>query len=450
MTDKTSLPTMPAEAPPEAPKKSKKGWVWLLILIAAAVGAYYLWPKGTNAAGATPAPGTGPGGGKKGRGGASPVVGAKARRGNIGVYVTGPGTVTPLYTVTVKSRVDGQLMQVNYNEGDLVHKGDVLAIIDQRPYQAALDQAKGQKMRDEANLQNANVDLKRYEGLLAQNAVPEQTFATQKSLVQQLEGTVKIDQALIDSATVNLNYCTIRADITGRVGLRLVDPGNIVHASDANGLVVITQVQPITVVFPVVEDKLPEVLRRWHAGEKLRAELYDRADQKKIADAVLKTVDNQIDPTTGNIRLRAETPNENETLFPDQFVNVHLLVQEKTGVVLAPTATIQRSNASTYVYLVKPDSTVTVRQVTTGVSEGEDTEITSGLDAGDVVVLSGVDRLTEGAKVNVQIPGSSGRGAAQGQFTGQGQNPGGNPGGGSGGGRKGGHKKGQDTQGKGQ
>src|SRR5579883_3075584 len=161
MTDKTSLPTMPAEAPPEAPKKSKKGWVWLLILIAAAVGAYYLWPKGTNAAGATPAPGTGPGGGKKGRGGASPVVGAKARRGNIGVYVTGPGTVTPLYTVTVKSRVDGQLMQVNYNEGDLVHKGDVLAIIDQRPYQAALDQAKGQKMRDEANLQNANVDLKR-------------------------------------------------------------------------------------------------------------------------------------------------------------------------------------------------------------------------------------------------------------------------------------------------
>jgi len=437
---------MPAEAPQKAPGKSK-GWVWLLLLVVIGAGAYYLWPKGTNAAGSTPAPGSG--GGKKGRGGASPVVAVKVRRGSIGVYVTGPGTVTPLYTVTVKSRVDGQLMRVNYNEGDLVHQGDVLAIIDQRPYQAALDQATGQKIRDQATLDNANVDLKRYTDLLAQNAVPEQTYATQKALVQQLEGTVKVDQAMIDSAQVNWNYCTIKADITGRVGLRLVDPGNIVHASDTNGLVVITQVQPITVVFPVVEDKLPEVLRRWHAGEKLRAELWDRADQHKIGDAILKTVDNQIDPTTGNIRLRAETPNENETLFPDQFVNVHLLVQEKTGAVLAPSATIQRSNASTYVYLVKPDNTVTVRQVTAGVSEGDDTEITSGLDAGDTVVLSGVDRLTEGAKVNVQLQGAGGRGGRAAAGSTAGEPSAGNTGGGSSG-RKGGHKKGQDSQGKGQ
>ena len=453
MNVNTSLPSAQKDASRQAPRKSKQGRILLfLLLVGAAAGAYYLWPKGTNAAGTTPSPGAG--GGKKGRGGATPVVAVKIRRGNIGVYVTGPGTITPIYTVLVRSRVDGQLMKVNYNEGDLVHKGDELALIDPRPYQATLDQATGQKSRDEATLSNAKIDLERYKTLLDQNAIPEQTYTTQKYLVQQLEGTVKTDQAMIEAAQVNLDYCHIKADITGRVGLRLVDPGNIVHASDTTGLVVITQVQPISVVFPVVEDKLPEVLRRVHAGEKLPAELWDRADQHKIASAVLQTVDNQIDPTTGNIRLRATTPNDNETLFPDQFVNVHLLVQEKGGVVLAPTATIQRSNNSTYVYLVKPDDTVTVRQISTGVSEGSDTEVTAGLQAGDVVVLSGVDRLTEGAKVTVQFDTSGGRGATAGQNTAAGSAPaaGGseagspaeNPGGRKGGGR---HK---DTQGKGQ
>jgi len=447
MIEKPPVPPLSAEAPAKAPRKSKNSWIWLILFVVAGVGAYYLWPKGTNAAGTAPPPGAG--GGKKGRGGASPVIASKIRRGSIGVYVTGPGTVTPLYTILVRSRVDGQLMKVNYNEGDMVHKGEELALIDPRPYQASLDQAVGQKNRDEATLKNAYVDLDRYKTLLDQNAIPEQTYTTQKYLVQQLEGAVKTDQAMIDAATVNLNYCHITADITGRVGLRLVDPGNIVHSTDTTGLVVITQVQPISVIFPVVEDKLPEVLRRWHAGEKLRAEIWDRADQHKIGDATLQTVDNQIDPTTGNIRLRAITPNDGETLFPDQFVNVHLLVQEKAGVVLAPTATIQRSNNSTYVYLVKPDDSVTVRQIATGVAEGSETEVTSGLEPGDVVVLSGVDRLTEGAKVTVQMDTAGGRGAANQASTASAPAPdaSGNP---SGAGQhKGGRHK-ADTQGKGQ
>jgi multidrug efflux system membrane fusion protein len=419
MNLKTSLPTPLAEDTPKAPRKSKSGWIWLLILVAAAVGAYYFWPKGTNTAGSTTSPGAT--GGKKGRGaGLTPVVATKARRGNIGVYITGLGSVTPINTVTLKSRVDGQLMKVNYTEGELVHEGDALIEIDTRPYQVQLDQAEGQLMRDQALLDNAKVDLKRYEILLQQNAIPEQQLATQKALVAQDEGIVKTDQSQIDSAKLNLVYCHITAPITGRVGLRLVDPGNIVHASDTTGLLVITQVQPISVVFTIGEDKLPEVLKRWHAGQKLPVEVWDRADQNKIGTGTLKTVDNQIDPTTGMIRLRADFPNQDETLFPDQFVNVRLLEQEKQGVTLVTSAAVQRTTSTTYVYVVKPDSSVTVRQVVEGTSEGDDTEIVSGLEPGDVVVMSGVDRLTEGAKVTVQFPGEGGRGRGQGQGNAQG------------------------------
>jgi multidrug efflux system membrane fusion protein len=418
MIEKTSLPTLPAEDTPKAPRKSKLGWVWLLILAAAAVGAYHYWPKGTNTATDTVAPGAT--GGKKGRGGLVPVVATKVRRGNIGVYVTGLGTVTPINTVTLKSRVDGQLMKVNYKEGELVHEGDALIEIDPRPYQVQLDMALGQQIRDQAMLDNANVDLKRYQTLLEQNAIPEQQLATQKALVDQLKGTVLSDQSQIDSAKLNLVYCHITAPITGRVGLRLVDPGNIVHATDTTGLLVITQVQPISVVFTIVEDKLPEVLKRWHAGQQLRVEVWDRANQNKIGTGTLKTVDNQIDPTTGMIRLRADFPNQDESLFPDQFVNVRLLVEEKQGITLVSSAAVQRTTSSTYVYLVKPDSSVTVRQVVEGTSEGDDTQITSGLDPGDAVVMTGVDRLTEGAKVAVQFPGEGGRGRGQGRGTVQG------------------------------
>ena len=226
---------------------------------------------------------------------------------------------------------------------------------------------------------------------------------------------MKTDQSAIDGAKLNLVYCHITAQVTGRVGLRLVDPGNIVHSTDTNGLVVITQVQPITVVFPVAEDNLPEVLQRWHAGQQLTAEVWDRADDRKLGTGTLTTVDNQIDPTTGNIRLRLTFPNENEVLFPEQFVNIHLLVQEKQGVTLVPSASIQRTTSTQYVYLVKPDSTVTVRQVTEGTSEGNDTEITNGLQPGDEVVMTGVDRLNEGSKVTVQVQGEGGGRKGQGK-----------------------------------
>jgi multidrug efflux system membrane fusion protein len=420
MNEKTSLPTLPAEDTPKAPRKSKLGWIWLLILIAAAVGAYYYWPKGTNTAGGTAAPGAT--GGKKGRGaGLTPVVATKARRGNIGVYLTGLGSVTPINTVTIRSRVDGQLMKVNYTEGQLVHEGDSLIEIDTRPYQVQLDQAQGQLMRDQALLDNAEVDLKRYQTLLQQNAIPEQQLATQQALVAQDKGIVITDQSQIASAKLNLTYCHITAPITGRIGLRLVDSGNIVHASDTAGLLVITQVQPISVVFTIGEDKLPDVLKRWHAGQKLLVEVWDRAKQNKIGTGTLKTVDNQIDPTTGMVRLRADFPNGDEGLFPDQFVNVRLLEQEKQGVTLITSAAVQRTTSTTYVYVVKPDSSVTVRQVVEGTSEGDDTEIVSGLEPGDVVVMSGVDRLNEGSKVTVQFPGDAGgRGRGQGRGSAQG------------------------------
>jgi len=368
-----------------------------------AAGVWYYESK----AAATAASAGGPSGaGKKGAPGAVPVVAAKARSGDIGVYITSPvSSVTPIYTVTIKSRVDGQLMSVHYKEGDLVHEGDLLVEIDPRPYQATLDQAEGQLARDQAILANANVDLDRYTKLLAQNAIPEQQLATQKAAVAQYEGVVKTDQAMIESAKVNLAYCHIAAPITGRIGLRLVDPGNIVHATDANGLLVITQIQPISVIFTVAEDDLPTVLRKMAAGEHLTADAYDRADTKKIATGTLATVDNQIDPTTGTLRFRANFDNSHSELFPNQFVNVHLLLEEKRGVTLAPSAVIQRTTNSTYVYAVKDDQTVTVRQIAPGVTEGDSTEITSGVSPGDVLVMTGVDKLAEGTRVSVQLAG---------------------------------------------
>ncbi|MGA3097915.1 MAG: MdtA/MuxA family multidrug efflux RND transporter periplasmic adaptor subunit [Bryobacteraceae bacterium] len=383
------------------PRRSGLRWLWLPVIALLGAGAWYLWSKAVSTPSAsTSAPSKG---GKKGAAGAVPVVAAKARRGDIGVYITGLGSVTPIYTVTVKSRVDGQLMKVHYNEGDLVHEGDLLVEIDPRPYQVMLEQAEGQLSRDQATLDNARVDVDRYQKLLAQNAVPEQQLATQKATVAQLEGAVKTDQAQIDSAKLNLVYCEIRAPITGKVGLRLVDPGNIVHATDANGLVVITQIQPISVVFTVAEDDLPVVLRKMAAGEHLSAEAYDRANTTKIGAGTLATVDNQIDPTTGSLRLRANFDNSANQLFPNQFVNVRLLVEEKHGVTLATGAVIQRNTNSTYVYLVKDDHTVTVRQITVGVTEGDNAEITSGAAPGDALVMTGVDKLQEGTRVTVQM-----------------------------------------------
>jgi multidrug efflux system membrane fusion protein len=397
-------PPLQIAAPPEPAKKaapSRRLWVWLAILIVLAAGIYLVWlkissDKAAAAAAAKAAKGPAP----------IPVVAAAARKGDIGVYYSGLGAVTPLATVTVRTRVDGQLMSVRYREGDTVHKGDVLAEIDDGPYQAALTQAQGSLIRDQALLANARIDLARYQVLAAQQAVPEQQLATQLALVHQDEGIVKLDQGQVEAAQVNLAYCKIAAPVSGRIGLRLVDSGNIVQSSDTTGLVIITQMDPISAIFTISEDQLQVVLKKMAAGQTLEVDAYDRAASTKLAQGSLTTLDNQIDPTTGTLKLRATFGNAKGTLFPNQFVNARLLVEEKRGVTLMATAAVQRNSSATYVYVVKPDSTVTVRAITIGTTEGDDSEVLTGLNAGEVVVLTGVDKLQEGTKVSAQIAGA--------------------------------------------
>lgn len=331
---------------------------------------------------------------------------ATAQNGNIGVYYTGLGVVTPIYTVTIKSRVDGQLMTLHYKESETVHEGDLLLELDPRPYQVQLEQAEGQQKKDQATLDNAKVDLTRYQKLWSQNAIPQQQLATQEAVVKQDEGVLASDQGQVDSAKLNLTYCKITSPISGRIGLRLVDPGNIVHANDPNGLLVITQVEPISVIFTIAEDQLPPVLKKMRAGQKLRVEAWDRELKNLLTHGLLMTHDNQIDQTTGTLKLRAVFDNKDDALFPNQFVNARLLVEQKTGVTLVPNAAVQRNSTSTYVYLVKPDQTVTVRPVTLGTIEGDQTEITSGIGPGDVVVTEGVDKLQEGGKVSPRDVGA--------------------------------------------
>jgi membrane fusion protein, multidrug efflux system len=389
-------------ASPGAPGKEPKRrwWLWLLALAVLAFGAYRVH-KGMVA---PQAANTSPAGGAPGRNfGAVPVVAVPAVKGDIGVYFPGLGTVTPIHTVSIRSQIAGYLMQVLYREGQLVNKGDPLAEIDPRPYQVMLENAQAGLARDQATLDNANVDLQRYQTLVPLHAVPEQQLATQTSLVKSTEAVVKTDQAQIDTAKLDLIYCHITAPITGRVGLRLVDPGNYVTPGDATGLVVITQIEPISVIFPLPEDQLPMVMEREHAGARLQVEAYDRANTKKLATGWLDTIDNQIDPTTATVKLRANFENRDGALFPNEFVNVRLLAEEKHGVTLIPTAAVQRNSQKTYVFLVKPDSsTATIRTITVGISEGDQSEVTSGLAPGDEVVMTGVDRLQEGTKVRFQ------------------------------------------------
>jgi multidrug efflux system membrane fusion protein len=385
---------------PGLPGKEPKHrwWVWLLALAVLGYGGYRVRKGMVAPQAATAAQGANL------RSPTVPVVAARTRKGDIGVYYTGLGAVTPIYTVTVKSQISGYLMQVLYKEGQIVRKGDLLAEIDPRPYQVMLEMAQAGFARDQANLENAKVDLKRYQVLTPLKAVPEQQLATQEAMVKQDAGIVQTDQAQIDNAKLDLVYCHITAPITGRVGLRLVDPGNYVTANDATGLVVITQIQPISVIFTLPEDQLPAILAKMHAGAQLKVEADDRQGTK-IGQGWLATMDNQIDPTTGTVKLRANFDNQEGSLFPNQFVNVRLLVEEKQGVTLIPTAAVQRNSQTTYVFLVKPDSTVTVRTMTIGTTEGEDAEITSGLSPGDVVVMTGVDKLQEGSKVRMQMYG---------------------------------------------
>lgn len=332
---------------------------------------------------------------------------ATAQKGDIGVYISALGTVTPYYTVSNRTRVDGQIIKVQYAEGQRVQEGDPLVEIDPAPFEAAVIQAQGQLARDSALLENAKLDLNRYQEAFSKNAIPKQQLDTQGSTVHQYEGIVQLDEGQLTNAQVQLNYCHIRAPITGRVGLRLVDPGNIVHASDTSPIVILTQVQPITVIFSVAEDFLPQIQQQLKQGKKLEVDAFDRAQQKKIASGVLQTLDNQIDTTTGTLKLKAVFTNEDEALFPNQFVNARLLVDTHRGVALLPNTVIQHNAQGAYVYLVKSggtNETVAIKNIEVVTTEGETSEV-QGIEPGTVVAAGNFNRLTDGGKVTVRAPG---------------------------------------------
>ncbi len=339
--------------------------------------------------------------------GPMPVVTATAVKGDMPVTLNALGTVTPLYTVTVQTQIDGQLMSVGFTEGQEVKKGDFLAQVDPRPYQAALDQLEAQLVHDQALLKGAQVDLARYQKLAEQNSIARQQADDQLYLVQQYQGTVKSDQAQIEAAKLNLVYCHIVSPIDGRVGLRLVDPGNYVQTSSTTGIVVVTQIKPMSVIFTLPEDSLPAVLKRVADGASLQATAFDRSGTIKIATGKLSTLDNQIDTSTGMLKLRALFDNKDEMLFPNQFVNIQLLLDTDKDATIIPTAAVQRGAPGTYVYLVKPDETVSVQKIALGPGDGERVAVTSGLQPGDKVVIDGADKLRDGAKVREPTAGTA-------------------------------------------
>ena len=339
---------------------------------------------------------------------AVPVSVATAERRDVPYYLTGLGSVNAYYTVSVKSRVDGQLIQVNFKEGQTVKNGELLALIDPRPYQVALDQAQAMLFKDQATLRDAKLNYDRFKGLLQNSgAMSQQQVDTQQATVDQLEGTVRNDQAAIDSAKLNLIYCHITAPVSGRVGLRLVDPGNIVHANDTNAMFVITQLQPIAVLFTLPEDNLPAVSRQMAKGA-LEVDAYSRDDQTKLATGKLLTIDNQIDQTTGTGKLKAVFDNKDNALWPNQFVNARLLLEVRKSSTVVPAAAIQRGPQGTYVFVAKSDNTVDVRPVTIGFTQDNVSVIASGIAPSDVVVTDGQDKLQQGSKIEIRPATPSG------------------------------------------
>ena len=374
-------------------------WIAVVVLVIAAAVAAWFWFGGGTADPAKAARGKGDPNART-----VPVVTAPARKGTIAVYIDALGTVTPRNMVVVRTRVDGQLLTVAFREGQDVKAGDLLAQIDPRPFEVMLTQANGQMARDQAQLKNAQVDLERYRTLLAQDSISKQQVDTQEALVRQFQGTVASDQGAIDNARLQLTYSRITAPISGRVGLRQVDPGNMVHASDSNGLVTIAQVKPMTVIYPVPEDNVPRIVKRTQGGEEVAVDAYDRAGRTKLATGRLLTFDNQIDTTTGTVKLKAEFPNQDGVLFPNQFVNVRMGVETRADATLVPTAAIQRGAPGTFVFLVRQDQTVSVTPVKVGATEGETTEIQSGVEPGNLVVVDGADKLREGSKIEMIDP----------------------------------------------
>lgn len=421
-------PVLTTPPPRERPRtRARRGplqraWVWIVILCLLGAGAWFYFAESGKTQTSSQQ------GGKQGagqmRGGADanrpvPVATATAKSGDINIYLNGLGTVTPLNTVTVRSRVEGELIKILFREGQVVKQGELLAEIDPRAYQVQLAQAQGQMARDVALLRNAQADLERYRVLFEQDSIARQQLDTQAALVGQYEGTLKANQATIDNAKLQLAYSRITAPISGRIGLRQVDPGNIVRSSDATGLVVITQLQPVSVIFTLPEDNLPAVMKKLQGGEKLAVDAFDRSGKNRLASGMLLTVDNQIDSATGTVKLKAQFPNDDYGLFPNQFVNARMLLEVKRDATLVPSPAVQRGTQGSFVYVVKTDNSVTVRPVKPGPTEGETVAIDEGLAPGEVVVVDGTDKLREGAKVEVTgardaAPAQSAAGGAQG------------------------------------
>lgn len=387
---------------PRAPQPKGHAWLWTIVAAVLVAGVWYYYHS-ARATSQAQDPGTAAATGK-GRSGAGnfvvPVVVAASVRGDLPVYFNGLGSVTAFNTVTVHSRVDGQLVNVAFKEGQFVRQGDLLAEIDPRPFQVQLEQAQGQLAKDQAQRKDAEVNRERFKLLFQEGVIPQQQLDTQAALVGQFDGAITSDQAQIDNAKLQLVYCRITAPISGRIGLRLVDAGNIVHATDANGLLVITQLQPISVIFSLPQDQLPQVEAKLRAGVQLPVEAYDRDDTAKIATGKLASIDNQIDLTTGTYKLKAIFTNSDNSLFPNQFVNVHLLVDTKRNLLIIPAAAIQRGPQGTYVYAVADGNTSKIRSVTIAQSTGNNIGLSSGLEPGELVVIDGQDKLQDGSKVN--------------------------------------------------